>query len=75
VDYFLHGRTYKDFLNEFHIGPEDSLPKPDWVEYAFYYKKDEGIWSFNLDEPGEYAIFVGSYTPCQEYPCGSFHVR
>jgi hypothetical protein len=75
VDHFLDGKTFEDFLDEVHMGSDVSHPKPDWVKYASYHKKGEDIWRFNLDEPGEYAIFVGSYTPWQEYPCGEFRVK
>ena len=74
VDYFLDDKTYEDFLNEIHLGPTVPHQEPDWVEHTFYYKKKEGVWTVNLDEPGEYGIFVGSYTPWQEFPCGEFHV-
>ena len=71
---FLDGKTYQDFLDEVHLGPKEPHPKPDWVKYPFYSTRDYKVWSIGLKEPGEYGLFVGSYTPWQEYPCGSFRV-
>ena len=74
VTYFLDGKTYQDFLDEIHIAPDVSHRKPDWVEYPSSISKGDGVYEFNLDETGEYAIFVGDYKPWREYPCGPFQV-
>ena len=72
VNHYLEGKTHEDFIRDIYPGPEEPHDKPDWVEYPFYFTKDHQVWTISLKEAGEYGLFVGSYTPWREYPCGAF---
>jgi len=73
VDRFVQGKTFQDFL-ALYLGPEEAHLEPTWVEHPPYVTRDHEVWTFTLDEPGEHAILVGSYTPWREYICGPFQV-
>jgi hypothetical protein len=73
VDRFVDGKTFQDFL-DIYIEPEESHPEPEWVRHPPYVTADHEVWTFTLDEAGEHAILVGSYTPWREYICGPFQV-
>jgi hypothetical protein len=74
VDRFTDGKTFQDFL-DIYLGPEEPHPEPVWVKHPPYFTEDHEVWTLTLNEPGQHAILVGSYTPWREYICGPFQVN
>ncbi len=68
------GKTFQDLL-DLQSEPGESFPKPSWVVYAQKYSSpDSEYWIYELDEPGEYALYVWGSSPEILWFCAPRHV-
>ena len=70
---FHEGKTYQDLL-DLQSEPGEYIEQPLWTTHPFYFTRDHETWTVNLDESGEHAIVLGSYSPKSVWVCSAFQV-
>jgi hypothetical protein len=70
---FHEGKTYQDLL-DLQSEPGEYIEQPLWTTHPFNFTRDHETWTVSLDESGEHAIVLGSYSPKSVWVCYAFQV-